>query len=167
MCDFAHFSYFLNAITTDTTGKNIVFLALVNFAIFDYLAFCNMLFQTSGKDTFKIHLFLQLICIGYQWPIVSSLKFSCLLLKLWMVWLHTIFAICSSPLLHLVHCGPPILVFSPSLGIASLPWGGDHSVLLPLNYGTLYPDHSVLPIACLNSNRCLKLTCFQNVIFLS
>ncbi len=54
---------------------------------------------------------------------------------------------------------------SESLGIASLPWVADRSVLLPLNYQTLYQDHSAMPIACRNSNRCSKLT--QNVIFLS
>ncbi len=72
----------------------------------------------------------------------------------------------SSPILLLVHYGPLILAFSPSLGIASLPWVADLSVLLPLNSETLYQDHSVLPIACLNSNHSSKLICFQNVIFL-
>ncbi len=51
-----------------------------------------------------------------------------------------------------------VLRSSPSLGIASLPWVADLSVLLPLNYGTLYQDHSGL--ACRNSNRSSILTCF-------
>ncbi len=78
-----------------------------------------------------------------------------------MVWLLTIFVIFSS------FISPLILSFSPSLGIASLPWVADLSVLLPLNYKTLYQDHFYSPKACRNSNRSSKLTCFQNVIFLN
>ncbi len=64
-----------------------------------------------------------------------KLKWSCLFLKLWMVWLRTILGICSSPILLLVHYGPPILAFS-RYRLSSM--GGRSFSVFPLNYGTLY-----------------------------
>lgn len=41
----------------DNTGKTLFFLhALVNFEMLGYMAFHNVLFQTSGTKTSKIHL---------------------------------------------------------------------------------------------------------------
>lgn len=85
------------------------------------------------------------ILADLQWlPVAYRINFKIILLtfkalnKSFTIWPLSIFAICSSPILHHVHCGPLILAFSPSFDIASLPWGGkSFSVVAPKLWNSL------------------------------
>lgn len=90
--------------------------------------------------------------------------FSCSLLNHCTAWLPPIFVTCFSPTPRLAHYDLRTRAFSLSLGIASLQWGADHSVLLHLNSGILSLAYSVVLIIFLNLNHYSKLTYFLNVI---